>query len=86
MKDKNQTPVPKVRSGEAPDKKSKSGPAIEHLESGIESGISPDNKKTSDTIKTTTQAQEERERKLENGSGSLDIKSGKEGQAAKKNK
>jgi len=86
MKDKNQTPVPKVSSGEAPDKKSKAGPAIEHLESGISEGISPGNQKISDRAKTTTQAQEERERNLEEGSDSLKINSGKEGQPSRKKK
>lgn len=84
MKDKDQTPVPKVSSDEAPDKKSKAEPTIEHLESGISEGISPDNKKRADHAKTTTQAQEQRERNLEKGSDSLKINSGKEGQATKK--
>lgn len=49
-------------------------PAIEHLETGHAEGVSPENDPISDDVKTTFQAQQEREKKLDKGHDSMDIK------------
>jgi hypothetical protein len=82
MKDKSQTPAPKVSSkGTHKEKGQRKEPAIEHLESGYSTGINPENEVIKDTLQQTTAAQQEsREKKIKERGGSLDIPSGMEGE------
>jgi len=74
MASKNQTPAPKVSSeSRQGNKGQRKEPAVEHLETGAGHGISRENDAAVEDLKTTSQKQEEREKRIKNGHDSLDI-------------
>jgi len=76
MASKNQTPAPKVSSeSKQKIKGQRKEPAVEHLETGPQQGVTRENVEALDDLKTTAQKQEEREKRLKYGHDSLDIPS-----------
>jgi len=81
MASKNQTPAPKVSSESKQHiKGQRKELAIEHLETGQQQGVTRENVDAVEDMKTTSQKQEEREKRLKDGHESLDIPSGNEGE------
>jgi len=86
MASKNQTPAPKASGKtEHNGKGQRQEPAIDHLESGYEKGVSPEYKDEGQlAVKTTRQQQEERSEKSDHARQSLQIPYGKEGEGKNK--
>jgi hypothetical protein len=86
MASKNQTPAPKVSSrGEYDEKGPRKELSVDHMESGYDKGISPEQKDEGPlAAKTTQQQQEERAANSNNAQKSLDIKYGMEGEGKQK--